>query len=90
MLGFLAHGNAGVVGRSWFSKGVPHAINLHWCPIDGKVVQSQVFFRDALRADMALAREYEALKKIASFGRHIDSAEYATAKDNFIEMVLSR
>ena len=87
---YVSHGNAGVAGRSCFSKGVPREINLHFCPKNGKVVQSQVCFRDALQTDIALAREYEALKNIASYGRHIDSAEYAAAKDSFIEMVLSR
>ncbi len=89
-LDYVPRGNAGVAGRSWFSKGVPREINLHWCPENGKVVQSQVCFRDTLQADIALAREYEALKKIASYGKHIDSAEYAAAKGSFIEMVLSR
>lgn len=87
---FLAHGNAGVEGRNWFSKGIPRTINLHWCPVNGAVVQSQVRFRDALRANVALAREYQALKKTAANGRTIDSTEYAAAKSMFIEMVLSR
>ena len=88
-IGILSHGNGGVAGRSWFSKGMPRVNNLHWCPINGAVVQSQLCFRDALRADKTLAKEYEALKKKASCGKHIDSADYAAAKDNFIETVLS-
>lgn len=89
-LEFEAHGSSGVAGRNWFSKGVPRAFNLHWCPKNGTVVQSMVCFRDALQADTTLARQYEALKKKASYGMHIDSAEYAAAKDKFVEKVLSR
>lgn len=82
-LGYVAHGEAGVAGRSWFSMGVPRVINLHWCPENGTVVQAQLHFRDALRAELSLAKEYEALKEKAAFGRHIDSAEYAEAKSRF-------
>lgn len=87
--GFIAHGDGGVVGRCWFSKGVPRIANLHWCPVGGKVVQSQIQFRDALREDRALADEYETLKKLAAHGRYIDSAEYAAEKNKFVAKVLS-
>lgn len=87
-LGYSSHGNSGVTGRYWFSKGVPRVFNLHWCPINGAVVKSQLRFRDALKADETLAKEYETLKIKASYGKHIDSPEYAASKDNFIKSVL--
>jgi len=81
---------AGIDGRYWFTKGTPRSVNLHWCPIDGEVVLSQIHFRNALRANAALAREYEAIKLSAACGRHIDSAGYAARKSAFIEMVLAQ
>jgi len=89
LIGFKSHGTAGVRGRYWFTKGTPREVNLHWCPIYGSVVQDQIRFRDALAADIDLAKDYEALKLSAAIGRHIDSKAYALAKANFIAQVLS-
>lgn len=88
-LGYLARGDGGVAGRTWFTKGEPRTVNLHWCPLNGEVARSQVRFRNALRSDEQLARRYEKLKNSASLGKHIDSSEYSDAKDNFISDVLS-
>jgi len=37
-IGYQPQGESGVVGRFWFTKGEPRAINLHWCPVNGDVV----------------------------------------------------
>ena len=88
-LGYKLHGESGVTGRIWFTKGIPRKFNLHWCPINGNVAQAQIQFRDALIANPKLANEYETLKLQNADRRHIDSTEYADLKTEFILKVLS-
>lgn len=89
-LGYINMGEAGVPGRVWFTKGQPRKFNLHFCPTGSDVVRSQLAFRDALRKNEHLRREYEDLKKRFAPGEDIDSATYAKAKDQIIRQVIRK
>jgi len=82
-------GESNVPGRCWFIKGNPR-FNLHWCPSGGVVPLSQIAFRDKLRSNDELARQYEQIKMAAAPGQEIDSESYAAAKSEFIARVLAQ
>ena len=63
--------------------------SLHLTEPGSDLWNERLAFRDALRADGALAREYEALKlRLAEEHRH-DIGEYTTAKREFVARVLA-
>lgn len=82
-------GESGVPGRVWFTKGSPRQFNLHWCPENGDVALAMIKFRDAMRHNVNLAREYELLKVDAAGRLSVDSAEYADKKTEFVAKVLA-
>ena len=82
-------GESGVPERFWFIKGKPRQYHLHWCPTGGVVAHSQIKFRDVLRNNSKLARDYEKIKVTAAPGQEIDSHSYATAKSEFISRILT-
>ncbi len=89
-LDYTSRGESNVAGRWWFVKGNPRQFHLHWCPLGGVVAQSQIAFRDKLRNNPDLARQYEQIKIAAAPGQKIDSCGYANAKSAFITNVLSQ
>ena len=63
--------------------------SLHLTEPGSDLWRERLAFRDALRADAALAREYEALKlRLAEVHPH-DIGEYTTAKRDFVARVLA-
>jgi len=88
-LSYEDHGESGVPGRLFLTKGSPRQFNLHWCDLGSSIVRRQVAFRDALRSDTKLIEQYEALKSKAAIGETIDSKRYAESKSTFIASVLS-
>ncbi|HEX4467719.1 MAG TPA: GNAT family N-acetyltransferase [Solirubrobacteraceae bacterium] len=75
----------------WLCKPSParRTHHLHLVPTGSARYAAELAFRDALRADDALAREYEQLK-LTLAGRHADDREaYTQAKAPFIERVLA-
>jgi len=83
-------GEFGVVGRHFFSKGVPRRFHLHLVPEHGEVAQRQLAFRDYLRTHPEAAQEYLAIKLLAAPGQAIGSNEYVLAKAPFVEAVLTK
>jgi len=88
-ISYECHGESGVQGRWFFTKGTPRRFNLHWCPTAGQVAQLQILFRDQLRNSPELVQEYESIKIASAPGQSIDSQQYADAKARFIAKVLA-
>jgi GrpB-like predicted nucleotidyltransferase (UPF0157 family) len=89
-LGYVHRGDLGVTGREAFATpaGTPDH-HLYVCPVGSPALAQHLRFRDALRADAALAAEYGLLKRhlAARFGSDRDG--YCEAKTGFIRAALS-
>jgi GrpB-like predicted nucleotidyltransferase (UPF0157 family)/ribosomal protein S18 acetylase RimI-like enzyme len=70
----------------WFCKPDPlrRTHHLHLVPIDSARFRDELAFRDRLRADGALAREYEALKHELAARHREDREAYTQAKSEFV------
>jgi GrpB-like predicted nucleotidyltransferase (UPF0157 family) len=69
----------------------PHTHHVHVVVAGGEEERRTLAFRDALRADAGLRRDYEVLKRdLARFGGDSDASReaYAVAKTEFVERVL--
>jgi GrpB-like predicted nucleotidyltransferase (UPF0157 family) len=84
-MGYVHQGNLGVEGREAF--GVPDGEprhHLYVSPTDSEELRAQLAFRDRLRADPALANEYEALKRELALTFRDDRVGYTDAKAAFV------
>ena len=75
----------------WFCKPDPsrRTHHLHLVPSGSARFEAALRFRDRLRADSEMAREYEALKRELA-ERFVDDRDgYTQAKEPFIKMALS-
>jgi GrpB-like predicted nucleotidyltransferase (UPF0157 family) len=81
-------GEAGIIGRFWFTKGQPRKFNLHFCLTNSDIVQKQIILRDKLTENENLRREYELIKLKNHKDKDIDSSDYALAKSDFIQRVI--
>ncbi len=64
--------------------------HVHLIPFESELWHDRLAFRDALRADPALAREYEELKQALARRFEHDREAYTEAKSPFIARVLAR
>jgi GrpB-like predicted nucleotidyltransferase (UPF0157 family) len=87
-LGYAHAPHAGVPGHEVFGKGDPRTHLLHVVPLHGDAWRRMLRFRDALRADAALAAEYAALKRALAARHPTERAAYTAGKDAFIARVL--
>jgi GrpB-like predicted nucleotidyltransferase (UPF0157 family) len=76
----------------WFCKPDParRTHHLHLAPRDGRRFADEIAFRDRLRSDPSLAREYGALKRELATRFGGDRDGYTEAKSGFIERALQR
>ena len=76
----------------WFCKPSPghRTHHLHLVPLGSPLWNEMLAFRDALRADAALAREYGELKGRLAFQFRDDREAYTDAKEPFVARVLAR
>ena len=84
-IGYIHQGNLGVEGREAF--GVPEGEprhHLYVSPTDSQELRAQLAFRNRLRADPALATEYEALKRELARRFRDDRESYTDAKTAFV------
>jgi GrpB-like predicted nucleotidyltransferase (UPF0157 family) len=84
-MGYVHQGNLGVEGREAF--GVPEGEprhHLYISPTDSEELRAQLAFRDRLRADPALANQYEALKRALARRFRDDRVGYTDAKTVFV------
>jgi len=84
-IGYVHQGNLGVEGREAF--GVPEGERRHHLyvsPTDSEELRAQLAFRDRLRANPALAAEYEVLKRALAVRFRDDREGYTDAKTDFV------
>ena len=76
----------------WFCKPSPvrRTHHLHLVPFDSRLWVERIAFRDALRIDAVLAREYQELKLELAAKHEGDREAYTEAKGPFIRAVLER
>ena len=89
-LGYDDMGTDVVPGHHLFGKGEDRTHLLHVVEYRSVIWTEALCFRDALRADPALAHEYETLKIRLSELFAESRAEYTAAKAGFIQSVLDR
>jgi len=84
-IGYVHQGNLGVEGRDAFEvpKG-ERGHHLYVSPTDSEELRAQLAFRDGLRANPALAEEYEALKRELAVRFRDDRVGYTDAKSDFV------
>lgn len=88
-LGYDYAPHAGVPGHHVFGMGAARTHLAHFVEHEGESWRACLAFRDALRADPAKAKAYEALK-IDLAGRFPDERKtYTAGKTSFVEAVLS-
>jgi GrpB-like predicted nucleotidyltransferase (UPF0157 family) len=75
----------------WFCKPSPshRTHHLHLVPLASRLWQERLVFRDVLRTDPALAREYAALKVQLATRFRFDREAYTDAKGSFVARVLA-
>ncbi|MEE8558388.1 MAG: GrpB family protein [Myxococcota bacterium] len=89
-LDYVYRGEHGIPGRHYFVKGAPRSYHLHMVAMGSAEWDVNLLFREALRADAALAKAYLRLKSrlAARFTR--DRVRYTDGKACFVTGVLER
>lgn len=87
-LGYEHKGALGVPGREYFRRGSPRSHHLHLVSWSSTVWEGHLLFRDRLRADAAIARDYEAVKRELAMAHADDRRAYTDAKGPFIRAVI--
>lgn len=87
-LGYEHKGAFGVPGREYFRRGTPRSHHVHLVSWSSGVWQDHLRFRDLLRADAAIARDYEALKRDLAIANANDRRAYTDGKGPFIRAAL--
>ncbi len=89
-LGYEYLGEVGIPGRFYFRKGDPRTHHLHLVQHGSEFWERHIRFRDLLRADPEVARQYDALKRELAVKYRTDRLAYTEAKTPFIESALAR
>lgn len=87
-LGYEHKGAFGVPGREYFRRGTPRSHHIHLVSWSSAVWQDHLRFRDLLRSDPVIARDYEALKRELAIANANDRRAYTDGKGPFIRAVL--
>ena len=88
-LGYEHLGPNGIPGREYFRRGTPRTHHMHMVRWSSTFWKEQLRFRDALRDNPSLAREYETLKyDLAASLSPEERRVYSDAKGPFIRKVL--
>jgi GrpB-like predicted nucleotidyltransferase (UPF0157 family) len=87
-IGYEYRGEHGIAGRFYFVKGEPRTHHLHLVLATGDFWRSHLLFRDYLRANSSVAKEYEKLKIDLAKKFPDNRAAYLEGKNVFIENVL--
>ena len=81
-------GEYGIAGRFYFVKGEPRTHHLHMVLESSDFWRSHLLFRDYLRENPAVAKEYENLKLELAREYVNDRDAYLHGKSDFIENIL--
>ncbi|WP_010304562.1 GrpB family protein [Kurthia senegalensis] len=86
-IGYVFHPHASTRDRSFFKKEYDHqVVHLHVMELGESEWQSKLLFRDKLRNNERLAKQYEQLKM--KLAKEHDRPAYTEAKGPFIEQCL--
>jgi GrpB-like predicted nucleotidyltransferase (UPF0157 family) len=89
-LGYEHRGTDGVPGRDYFVRGSPRSHHVHLVSWSSSLWNDWLLFRDELRANPEVAREYDGLKRELSATFADEPREYSDAKGSFVRAVLRR
>lgn len=97
-LGYEYRGECGIPRRHFFSRdnarendpGLRRTHHVHVLETAGEDWKRHILFRDALRADAGLVRQYARLKQALAQIHRDDTEAYCTAKTDFILGVVRR
>jgi GrpB-like predicted nucleotidyltransferase (UPF0157 family)/chloramphenicol 3-O-phosphotransferase len=78
------------VDRRFFRKGKPRTHHLHIVATGCRSLLDHLAFRDALRADAGLRRQYQELKHALRAEHARDRASYSESKGEFVARVLAQ
>lgn len=87
-LGYEYKGENGIPGRHYFVKGNPTTHHIHVVEIDSEEWKKNIIFRDALRKNENLAKEYAELKLNLAEKFKYDRVAYTDGKTDFVNYVL--
>jgi GrpB-like predicted nucleotidyltransferase (UPF0157 family) len=87
-IGYEYRGEHGIAGRFYFVKGEPRTHHLHLVLATSDLWRGHLSFRDYLRANPAIAKEYERLKMDLAEKFPDNRDAYLQGKTGFIENVL--
>jgi len=87
-LGYEYKGENGIPRRHYFVKGDPTTHHLHIVEIDSEEWKKNITFRDALRKNENLAKEYAELKLNLAEKFKYDRVAYTDGKTDFVNYVL--
>jgi GrpB-like predicted nucleotidyltransferase (UPF0157 family) len=87
-LGYEHKGANGVPGREYFRRGSPRSHHIHLVSWSSTVWEEHLLFRDLLRSDAQVARDYEALKRELAITFLDDRRAYTDAKGTFIRAAI--
>lgn len=82
-LGFTSHGEYGLPGRAYFTKG-PHDVHLHLVSFESNHWERHLVFRDYLRANASACERYAALKAELAARFRDDRPAYQAGKTELI------
>ena len=83
-IGYVHRGEFGIPRRRYFVRGEPRLFHIHMNEATSADYLDHLRFRDALRADVALARRYAQLKRQLAARYPTDRLAYTEAKTAFI------
>ncbi len=87
--GYQFWGDYGIPGRRYITLGTdPRKFNIHSFESHSPEIQHHLAFRNHLRNNSEVAREYEALKRKVAAGCNHDIEKYCKGKDGFIKNTL--
>lgn len=89
-LGYDDLGEAGVPGRLYFRKRVPHAFNVQVVHHDGPIWKSNIALREYLRHDREAARRYAEVKQSAIESGATMLLSYSEYKREIVTELIAR
>jgi len=89
LLGYTAHGEKGITGRLFFTKGLPSTHHLHLVPIGGDFWKEHIIFRDELITNPDAAARYLGIKLTLAEHYARNRQKYTDGKAAVIEDILA-
>ena len=86
--GYVHRGEQGIPGREFFRRGDPRQYHMHLASLGGTFWRDHLAFRDLLRADTQLARDYDALKYALAERYARNREAYTDGKTAFVQDAL--